>query len=455
MAYVSMKILIVCGLATLVAYWYISARTEAKGRANFARQHGCQPIKNNLRGKWPLSLDLLKVQYAAAQRNQLFDFLQPYFDKYGPTFSINIVGEGLCTIDPANVEAITISKFDDWGLGTRRRGVFPFIGEVDLAPAFFSFTLGTTTDLLFGESLDTLSRDDQKDFSNSFDHATKVTALRLRLAELCWVYTPPSFMKSCRTVKKFASHFVRRALACQKQQGNAAKRQYSFILDLYEKINSQFLVSDQLVNVLLAGRDTTAASLTWTFFHLLRNPEKLQRLKREIDSVTQGDSGITKQHIQQMPYLSAVWTEILRLYPQIPMNVRFATRHTWLPKGGGPDGEMPIFVPKHSGCGISVYHMHRRKDLYGEDANGFRPERWLSGELKDIKYGYMPFWHGQRICLGKDFATLEASYLIVRLLQAYPDMHLPQDHAILQPGKEKQDVGIVVASTEGCKVVLR
>lgn len=451
-----------------------------------------------------MSLDLLKVQYAAAQRNQLFDFLQPYFDKYGPTFSINIVGEGLCTIDPANVEAITISKFDDWGLGTRRRGVYPFIGEgifsqdghpwkqsrylirkqiarlelsdlriwqthvermidevsdargtVDLAPAFFSFTLGTTTDLLFGESLDTLSRDDQKDFSNSFDHATKITALRLRLAELCWVYTPPSFVKSCRTVKRFASHFVQRALACQQQQGEAARRQYSFILDLYEKINSQSLVSDQLVNVLLAGRDTTAASLTWTFFHLLRNPEKLQRLKRETDRVTQGDSEITKQHIRQMPYLNAVWTEILRLYPQIPMNVRFATRHTWLPKGGGSDGQMPIFVPKHSGCGIPVYHMHRQKDLYGEDANEFRPERWLSGELKDIKYGYMPFWHGQRICLGKDFATLEASYLIVRLLQAYPNMHLPQNHEILQLGKEKQDVGIVVASTEGCKVVLR
>lgn len=79
----------------------------------------------------------------------------------------------------------------------------------------------------------------------------------------------------------------------------------------------------------------------------------------------------------------------------------------------------------------------------------------MTGELSDIKYGYMPFWHGQRVCLGKDFATLEASYLIVRLVQSFPNMRLPPGNEKLTPGKEKQDIGIIVASTEGCKVVLR
>jgi cytochrome P450 len=85
------------------------------------------------------------------------------------------------------------------------------------------------------------------------------------------------------------------------------------------------------------------------------------------------------------------------------MNTRSTIRTTLLPKGGGPDGEAPVLVPRKAGITFSPYHMHRRKELFGEDANEYRPERWLDGSLSNIGYAYMPFLHGYRTCLGSMF----------------------------------------------------
>ena len=98
--------------------------------------------------------------------------------------------------------------------------------------------------------------------------------------------------------------------------------------------------------------------------------------------------------------------------------------------------------------------MHRSKELYGEDANEFRPERWEGPELKNIGCGFMPFHGGPRICLGKDFALTEASYGIVRLLQTYPNLRIAPDVPNVPSGQEKQIITFVVASMEGCKVLL-
>ena len=89
-----------------------------------------------------------------------------------------------------------------------------------------------------------------------------------------------------------------------------------------------------------------------------------------------------------------------RLYPQLPVNVRIAAKNTVIPKGGGPDGQSPVMIPKGKGIGWSTYHMHRQKDLYGSDAESYRPERWETGELDNIGWGFMPFHGGPRLCLG-------------------------------------------------------
>ena len=97
--------------------------------------------------------------------------------------------------------------------------------------------------------------------------------------------------------------------------------------------------------------------------------------------------------------------QVLRLYPSVPVNTRTSTTDTILPTGGGPDRKSPVFIPAGSAVAYSVYTLHRRPDLYGLDAELFRPERWdedlpLFRDRVSQNYGYLPFSGGPRICLG-------------------------------------------------------
>ena len=87
-----------------------------------------------------------------------------------------------------------------------------------------------------------------------------------------------------------------------------------------------------------------------------------------------------------------------------------------LPLGGGSDGKSPVHVEKGTLVLYNIYVMHRRKDLYGPDAEEFRPERW---ETLRPGWEYLPFNGGPRICPGQQYALTEAGYVTVRLLQEF------------------------------------
>ena len=136
---------------------------------------------------------------------------------------------------------------------------------VDLQPHFFRFTLATTTDLIFGEPVRTLGEDVQESFTTNFDYASYVSAIRIRLADFHWLYKTRKFKNACAVVKQYAAHFVSQALKDKKDNGDEAmKGRHAFILDLYEGLKDPDLVRDQLVHVLIAGRDTTACLMSWT-----------------------------------------------------------------------------------------------------------------------------------------------------------------------------------------------
>lgn len=184
-------------------------------------------------------------------------------------------------------------------------------GVVDLQPAFFRFTLATTTMLLFGESIETiLSEAEQVEFAEHFDSATWVSAVRLPMAHLAFLYNTPSYRKSCKIVRRYADYFIEKAFQYAQDSGKEeATEKYPFIFDLHTEYQDRSLLRDQLVNVLLAGRDTTACTMSWTIFHLVRHPEMLQRLQKEIDEVTGSETVLTRAHTKNMPYLNAVLNE--------------------------------------------------------------------------------------------------------------------------------------------------
>lgn len=92
----------------------------------------------------------------------------------------------------------------------------------------------------------------------------------------------------------------------------------------------------------------------------------------------------------------------LRLHPPVPVNIRQAVQNTTLPRGGGEDGKSPIYIPSGTIVSYCVYAMHRREDLWGSDADEFRPERW---DGRKTGWEFLPFNGGSRICLGRESIT--------------------------------------------------
>jgi cytochrome P450 len=195
------------------------------------------------------------------------------------------------------------------------------------------------------------------------------------------------------------------------------------------------------MNVLLAGRDTTASILGNLWFVLARRPDVWAKLKEEANQLN-GEKP-TYDQLNTMNYLRYCIDESLRLHPPVPMNNREATRDTVLPRGGGPYGTSLILVPAGSIVGWYCYSMHRRADIFGDDAEEFRPERWTS-----LRPGWacIPFDGGPRVCLGQQLALTTASCVTVSLMQAFESIE-PRD---LEPWRE--GLTLTCASHNGVKV---
>ena len=177
---------------------------------------------------------------------------------------------------------------------------------------------------------------------------------------------------------------------------------YTFLNELICQTSDHVQIRSELLNILLAGRDTTASLLSNVWHTLSQRPDVHAALQAEVDEL--GGEKPSFEKIKEMKYLRAVMNESLRLYPVVPNNSRQARADTVLPIGGGKDGKSPMLIKKGQLVAWNVYVMHRRKDYYGEDAEEFRPERWLGENGLRPGWEYLPFNGGPRICLGREWA---------------------------------------------------
>jgi len=177
---------------------------------------------------------------------------------------------------------------------------------------------------------------------------------------------------------------------------------------------------DEIATLMLAGHETTANALSWTWMLLSQNPEAGDKLKTEIEDVLGGRLP-TVEDLSHLPYANAVIKESMRLYPPVPLLGREAAE----------DVEVGTYlVPKGCVVIISQWVMHHKED-YFEAAEAFRPERWLADLEKQLPRGvYFPFGDGPRICIGKSFALMEAVLILTTVFQRYqPSLVL--DHEIV------------------------
>jgi cytochrome P450 len=442
-------------------------------RRSHAESHGCKE-PTTLQQESFLGYGMLRDSFNALRNSTYLRLGKQRFDENGDTFAFKQMGKlGVLTNDPVNVKAILSTQFQDFGVGKRRAEAFePLIGHgiftadgaswekarrlvkpsfsrgqlddistfephlqslvaslpgeakaVDLQPLFQGLTLDVSTDFLFGESTSVLSSAKAasagRSFANAFDNAQKTVVNAFALGPAAWLDPRSNFKQDQKIVEAFMSGYVDKALNKQKEVEDKADGKYSFASEFAKLTDDRAMIRGGLLNLLLAGRDTTASLLSNLFFMLARRPDVYSKLAAEIQStVPTTNEKPSPESLKSMKYLRACINESLRLHPPIPRNSREALRDTTLPVGGGADGTAPILVPKGTQVGYQVFSMHRRKDVYGEDADEFVPERWIDRNLRP-GWAFLPFNGGPRICIGQQFALNLASYVVCRLVQRF------------------------------------
>ena len=172
---------------------------------------------------------------------------------------------------------------------------------------------------------------------------------------------------------------------------------------------SERQVRDEAMTLFVAGHETTALSLSWTWYLLSENPEAESRLHEELRSVLGGQPAEVSD-LEKLPYLNAVIHESLRLYPPAFIMARMNVEPVSV---GGYE------IPPQSTLLASQWVMHRDARYY-EQPERFTPERWLSGLEQRLPPGaYFPFGDGPRRCIGQGFAQLETALVVAAIAQKF------------------------------------
>jgi len=180
---------------------------------------------------------------------------------------------------------------------------------------------------------------------------------------------------------------------------------------------------DETMTLFLAGHETTALTLSWTWYLLSQNPKAEARLHEELRGVLAGrPPGLAD--IERLPYLQAVVTEVLRLYPPAYILARTSIAPSSI---GGYD------FPADTTIIMSQWVMHRDA-RYFDDPEAFRPERWLDGLEDRLPAGaYFPFGDGPRRCIGQNFALLESVLVIATVAQRFGFRLVPGHKVVPEP----------------------
>lgn len=236
-----------------------------------------------------------------------------------------------------------------------------------------------------------------------------------------------------KQIDKLIREIVRRKYDEYKQiPDNSARSILSLSFQDTESLSPEVLhaTSDQLRTFLFAGHDTTSTLLAWAFYELMRTPRALGAVREELRQVLGPDTDMEvvrnrllvspgPELLNQMPYVSAVIKETLRMHPPAATarTSPFGSSFTVRTPGG----------TNHCLDGTIIYNceslIHRDPDVFGDTADVFRPERWLAGPESDSgkipASSWRPFERGPRNCIGQEFAHIEARVILALVIPRY------------------------------------
>ena len=253
---------------------------------------------------------------------------------------------------------------------------------------------------------------DRQRFSGTLKLAFELMNVRLRrIFKLpLWVPTPANlrlqgavgeldrtvegFIASGRSRRDVGDDLLSRLLVAQHEDGTRM---------------SDLQLRDEAMTLYLAGHETTALTLAWSWYLLSQNPNVENELVSEWQHVLAGATP-TADQLHRLPYTAAVIAESMRLYPPVYVIGREAT----------DDLELGGYRVKRGYTVLMSQWVSHRDPRYFPEPEEFRPERWENGLAKRIpKFAYYPFGGGQRLCVGSSFALMEAAIILAAVGQRY------------------------------------
>ncbi|XP_057530115.1 alkane hydroxylase MAH1-like [Amaranthus tricolor] len=219
-----------------------------------------------------------------------------------------------------------------------------------------------------------------------------------------------SFIYKCINIKK--EQLGNENLSKQKEDDKVSIDLLTLYAQKNENYNDKF-IRDTILNMFIAGRDTTSTTLSWFFYLFLKNPKIASKIKEEVDSVTLNRNNF-KEVSLKLVYLHGALCETLRLYPPVVFQAKSPIKPDILPSGHHVNPNMQII--------FDMYAMGRMKSIWGDDCNEFKPERWITekGRIKhEPSYKFLAFNAGPRTCLGKDMAFTQMKIVAATIIQNY------------------------------------
>jgi cytochrome P450 len=296
---------------------------------------------------------------------------------------------------PTMVE-FTERMIDRWKEGERR----------DMRVELNALALEVVTNTLFDIDI---GKEDSKTIRDAIGEVSEilVTDADKMILRPDWWPTAANRRKK-RAIAKI-EQIIRRAhedrLTSQKDRGDLFSHMV-FVEDEQGRMSDKQL-RDEAMTLIFAGHETTAHALTWTWYLLATHPEKVAKMREELDHVL-GDRRAEVEDLPNLPYLEMVVKESLRLLPSVWAYARQAQRDLVI------EG---YEIKKGQTVTISHIAMGRNPKYYDQPEE-FRPERWTREFERSLPKGaYSPFAGGPRVCLGKQFAMMEMRMILAALLR--------------------------------------
>ncbi|XP_065864550.1 alkane hydroxylase MAH1-like [Euphorbia lathyris] len=307
--------------------------------------------------------------------------------------------------------------------------------ELDLKDMFQRFSFDNICILVCGMDPNTLSIDFPRlPFEKAFDDILQVFLYRNTVPRIIWKlqrWLQIGEEKKMTRASHTFDHFVEHCIKIKQQELEQNRNINEFDALTYflqnEQVLSHKFIRDMAINLLFAGRDTTSAALSWTFWLIATNPSTETNILKEMEQHFGNDKSkfvFDFEKLKQLVYLHGVICEALRLYPPVPFERKVSIESDILPSGHS--------ISKNTTIVYSLYAMGRMKEIWGEDCLEFKPERWISesGGIKHYpSYKFAVFNTGPRTCLGKDLSFVQIKTVVCAILRNYSLQLIEDQHA--------------------------